>query len=1254
MSEIIKNEETNSESTKATEMTNTKNVFIEDEIKDAYLDYSMSVIVSRALPDARDGLKPVHRRILYAMDEMGLSSRAPFKKSARVVGDVLGKYHPHGDSSIYGAMVRLAQDFNMRYPLVDGHGNFGSVDGDEPAALRYCLSTYSLVSTDKGLIQIAKITKNETELNTDNEINIKVDSINNKVNTSKVLFNSGIHKIYEVKTEAGFSVKATSNHPLLTLTTDENKKPVYTWKTVENLKEGDYAVINTSSNQLNSNVDLIEEWEAEFLGVLVSEGSITKLESPSYFVGLGNSDKKIIKVFEKGLKKYLERIGSNSKIQKSIREFIRVYCYSKDLYNYLINERQFYYGSSKKEIPNVVLQSSWNIQNIFLKYLFEGDGSISNHIKAITYDSLSIKLLQQIQIVLANKGIFSYIGTYPDKRNEKPCYKIYIKEKYNVKRFAELISFVSERKQNSLKELIEWYEEHDTGISMKNYVPFITDYIRGKYKSKFLEKHNFDRYNKYEENREEIKGIVSEEDFELIEDLCSRNYSFQKITSIEYAGEEPVYSIKVDSDCHSFTANGFINHNTEARMGKITEELLEDINKDTIDYRKNFDESLDEPTVLPAKLPNLLINGATGIAVGMATNIPPHNIGEISDAICAVIENRDITSEELIQYVKGPDFPTGGIINGRDGIREAYTTGRGRVKIRGRVEVETSKTGRESIIITELPYQVNKARFVENIAKQVREKKLDGIVDLRDESDRDGIRVMVKLRKDMPSELMINMLYKHTQLQETFGIIMLALVNNAPKVLTLKQTLDIYLKHRFEVITRRTQFELRKAEGRIHVLNGFLKALDNIDEIIKIIRGSENSEIAKNLLESKFEFTEIQSRAILDMRLQRLTGLEREKIENEHSELTKAIERYKEILSDEKEIYSIIKSEVIELKEKYADERKTEITDAQAEIGFEDLIKDEESIITVTHKGYMKRVPADTYKTQNRRGVGVNATQIMEDDFVEKLYNARNHDTLLFFTSLGRVYNKKVYDIPQAGKNARGRLLENIVALAEGEKIAAMLPVREFDENSKVVFLTKNGIASHLKLKDFEKNNSAGKRAIRIREDDELAFVKVHDGNEENQVFIATMNGVATRFKCELITTRNRNTIGLIGVKLRDGDKIVSMEIVNNNDTILTVTENAYGKRVEVSRYKERKNRGSIGVKNAKPDEITGKVLGSFKVNEEDEIALISNVGKIIRIKVSTTKETKARTARGTQLMKLEAGERIADVVKLEAEQEEN
>ena len=1236
----------------ATEMKNIEKVYIEDEIKSSYLDYSMSVIVSRALPDARDGLKPVHRRILYAMDEMGLSSKVPFKKSARVVGDVLGKYHPHGDSSIYGAMVRLAQDFNMRYPLVDGHGNFGSVDGDEPAALRYCVSKETLVNTDKGLIPIAKITKNETELNTDNEINIKVNSMNDKVNTSKVLFNSGIHKIYEVKTEAGFSVKATSNHPLLTLTIDENKKPVYVWKTVENLKEGDYTVINTSPNQLNLSIDLIEEWEAEFLGALVSEGSITKLESPSYFVGLGNSDQKIIEVFEKGLKKYLERIGSNSKIQKSIREIIRLSCNSKDLYNYLIDERQFYYGSNKKEIPNVVLQSSWNIQNLFLKYLYEGDGGISNPEKTIFYVSQSIKLLQQIQIVLANKGIFSYIGTCPDKRNEKPCYKLYIKEKYNVKRFAELIGFVSERKQNSLKELIKWYKEHNTGVSMKNYVPFLTEYIRKKYKSQFLEKHNFDRYNKYEENKKKIQEIISEEDFKLMEDLCSRNYSFQKITSIEYAGKEPVYSIKVESECHSFTANGFINHNTEARMGKITEELLEDINKDTIDYRKNFDETLDEPTVLPAKLPNLLLNGSNGIAVGMATNIPPHNLAELSKAIITTIDKPEITSEQLMKYIPGPDFPTGGIINGRKGIHDAYTTGRGKIKVRGKVEIEKTKTGREYIIITELPYQVNKARLVEKIAMLVREKKLDGIVDLRDESDREGIRVVIKLRKDVPAELMINMLYKYTELQSTFGIIMLALVNNVPKILTLKETIEIYLKHRFEIVTRRTEFELRKAKNRQHILEGFLKALDNISEVIQLIRSSKNSEIARTSLQEKFEFSELQARAILDMKLQRLTGLEKEKIEDEYSEILKNIEYYELLLSDEKEIYKVIRSEVKELKSKYKDERKTEIIDEQLEIGLEDLIKDEESIISVTHKGYMKRVPADTYKTQNRKGVGVNAAQITEDDFIESMYNARNHDIILFFTTLGRVYAKKVYEIPQAGRNARGKLIENIIKLSEGEKISSMMPVRDFDENSKIMFLTKKGIISRVNLDNFKNVLSNGKKAIKIRKDDSLLFVKSYDGSEESQVFIATYNGIATRFSADLVRTSTTYSSGVKGISLKDGDKIVSLEIVKPENIILTVSENGYGKRIAVEEYRET-SRGNIGVTNAKTDEETGNVLGSFKVDENDEVALISNVGKIIKIKASDVSIFKGRGTKGIKLMKLEKNEKIADAVKIAPETEE-
>lgn len=814
MSEEIK------ENSKITVMNNIKKVGIEDTIKNSYLDYSMSVIVSRALPDARDGLKPVHRRILFSMDELGLNSKSQFRKCARIVGDVLGKYHPHGDSSVYGALVRLAQDFNMRYTLVQGHGNFGSIDGDEAAAMRY----------------------------------------------------------------------------------------------------------------------------------------------------------------------------------------------------------------------------------------------------------------------------------------------------------------------------------------------------------------------------------------------------------------------------------------TESKMAKITEEMLQDINKDTIDYTKNFDESLDEPTVLPAKLPNLLVNGSTGIAVGMATNIPPHNLKEVCNAICATIDNKEISSEELLQHIQGPDFPTGGIINGRQGILEAYTTGKGKLKIRGKVEVETEKNGRETIIITELPYQVNKARLVEKIAKLVREKKIDGIVDLRDESDREGMRIVIKLRKDTPSEIVINQLYKYTELQSTFGIIMLALVNNVPKILTLKELINVYINHRFEVITRRTRFDLQKAEAKIHILNGFLKALDNIDEIIKIIKSAENADIAKEILETKFEFSEIQSKAILDMKLQKLTGLEREKIETEHSNLMTAIENFQKILSNENEVYKIIKTETNELKEKYSDERKTQIVDSIAEIDIEDLIKDEDCVVTITHKQYMKRVPLDTYKIQKRNGTGVTSAKITEEDFIQNIYKAKTLDKMLFFTSKGRVYSKKVYEIPEAGRNAKGKLINNIIELAKNEKVAAIIPIRDFSEDKKIIFLTEKGQIARLNLTEFEKIFSNGKKAIKIRENDNLKFVQICEENQDKQIFIATKNGFATRFKANLIRNTSRNAIGVKGIYLKDNDEIVSLEIVNDNDKILTVTENGFGKQINVNKYRET-SRNKKGVINAKTDSKIGKVIGSVKLSQNSDIMLISTTSKLIRINSNEIREVQNRGAKGIKLMKLENNEKISDLV---------
>lgn len=818
------------EGTKETDLSNEVNIYIEDEIKASYLDYSMSVIVSRALPDVRDGLKPVHRRILFAMNEMGMTHKSPFKKSARIVGDVLGKYHPHGDSSVYGAMVRMAQDFNMRYELIDGHGNFGSIDGDEAAAMRY----------------------------------------------------------------------------------------------------------------------------------------------------------------------------------------------------------------------------------------------------------------------------------------------------------------------------------------------------------------------------------------------------------------------------------------TEARMAKLTNELLQDIDKDTIDYRKNFDESLDEPTVLPAKLPNLLLNGANGIAVGMATNIPPHNLSEVCDGIVALIDNRDITIEELMTHIKGPDFPTGATINGKQGIIDAYKTGRGKVRVAGKVKIETDKKGRESIIVTEIPYQVNKSRLIEKIAELVRNKKITGISDLRDESDRDGIRIVIEIKKGEESELVLNSLYKYTDLQNTFGIIMLALVNNAPKVLNLKQILENYLAHRYEVVTRRVKFDLTKAENRAHILEGFKIALDNIDEVIKIIRGSRDANIAREQLMANFGFTEIQARSILDMRLQRLTGLERDKIEQEYRDLMLLIEELKSILADDNKKYRIIKEEVLELKENFGDERKTEIQNARVEIGIEDLIKDEDVVVTLTEKGYVKRIATDSYHAQRRGGVGVNATNTIEDDVVKDMYIAKNLDTLLVFTDKGKVFSLKVYEIPEVGKQARGKLIGNLIKLGEDEKVSTVIRVREFNKNKQVFFVTRDGIVKKTDLSLFSNINKNGIRALTIKDDDQLTYVGVTSGNQKNEVFIATHNGFAIRFSEEDVRSMGRTAAGVKGITLRSKDFVVSAAIINpeadniEDKTVLTITEEGYGKRTALKEYRAQ-TRGGKGITNFKVGEKTGQIVDVKIVENDAEIMLITSEGTLIRTTVNNVSVI-GRATSGVRIMKVRNNEKVASTVKINKE----
>ncbi|MSS44204.1 DNA gyrase subunit A [Anaerosalibacter bizertensis] len=800
------------------EENNIISVNIEDEMKKSYLDYAMSVIVSRALPDVRDGLKPVHRRILYAMNELGISPEKQYKKSARVVGDVLGKYHPHSDTSVYDAMVRLAQDFNTRYLLVDGHGNFGSVDGDGAAAMRY----------------------------------------------------------------------------------------------------------------------------------------------------------------------------------------------------------------------------------------------------------------------------------------------------------------------------------------------------------------------------------------------------------------------------------------TEVRMTKLATEMLRDINKDTIDYGLNFDESLKEPKVLPSRFPNLLVNGSSGIAVGMATSIPPHNLCEVIDGIIAIIDDPEIDIESLTDIIRGPDFPTSGIIMGMEEIKKAYRTGRGKVTVRAKTEIEEFGKNRNRIVVTEIPYQVNKARLIEKIADLVKDKKIEGISDLRDESDKEGMRIVIELKRDSIPKVVLNNLFKQTQMQNTFSIIMLALVDDEPKILNLKEMLNHYLNFQKEVIVRRTKYELKKAEDRAHILEGLKIALDHIDEVINTIRSSKDDKTAKDKLMSKFGLSERQSQAILDMRLRRLTGLERGKIEEEYGELIKEINRLKEILGSEELIYGIIKEELLEIKEKYGDERRTMIVPSEEEINIEDMIKKEDVIITLTHFGYIKRIPENTYRLQRRGGRGVAALTTREEDFVEHLFITSTHDTIMFFTNAGRVHSLKAYEIPEGGRQSKGMAIVNLLNLAGDEKINAVIPISEYEPDSNLVFVTKNGITKRTKFEHFKNIRKTGLIAIGLRDDDELISVRKTYGEEE--LIIVTAKGMAIRFKEEDVRQMGRTAMGVKGINLNKKDEVVGMDLVEEGKDLLVISKNGYGKRTPLDEYRPQ-TRGGKGLKTYHVKEKTGPLVSAKVVDKDDEIMMISNCGTIIRLNVKEISEM-GRNTQGVTLMKVNEKDEVVAVAK--------
>jgi DNA gyrase subunit A len=683
---------------------------------------------------------------------------------------------------------------------------------------------------------------------------------------------------------------------------------------------------------------------------------------------------------------------------------------------------------------------------------------------------------------------------------------------------------------------------------------------------------------------------------------------------------------------------------TEARMTRIDREIVTDLDKETVDFVPNYDNSMSEPSVMPTKIPTLLVNGSSGIAVGMATNIPPHNLTEVIDGLCAMIDDPNITVHELMSIITGPDFPTGALICGHAGIREAYETGRGIVTMRACAHVEKSKGGkREAIIITEIPYQQNKAQLVEKIAILVKDKKIDSISEVRDESDRQGLRIVLELKKDEIADVVINQLYKMTPMQRSFGIIFLAIVNNKPEVFNLKQILEHFILHRKVIVYRRTAFELRKAEEKAHILEGLNIAIDNLDEVVALIKGSANPQEAKDGLISRFSLSEIQAQTILDMRLQRLTGLERDKIANDYAEVKKEIERLKEILASETLVMKIIKDEFIEIKETYGDERRTEIIDAVDEFLPEDLIAPEDMVVTVTHSGYIKRNPVTLYRSQNRGGKGVKGVQNIEEDFVSSLYVASTLDTFLFFTNHGKVFWRKVYQLPMAGRTARGKAIVNLLHLAEGEKVAAILPVSSFEDEGMektIMMVTKFGRIKKTSLQEFNRPLKKGKRALTIREDDEIIAAHILGGNDT--ILMMTRKGMSIHFHEDDIRTMGRTAAGVTGMRLKGDDTVVSAIVVSSENSILVVTENGFGKRSPVGEYRIQK-RGGKGIFGIKQSERNGDVISASQVDDEEEIILISDSGKMIRMDLSTVRVI-GRSTQGVRLINIEDGEKVVSM----------
>lgn len=1318
-------------------MTEIKEKLIQEELKESYLDYAMSVIVGRALPDVRDGLKPVHRRILYAMYEDNLLSNKPFKKSATTVGSVMGRYHPHGDIALYEALVRMAQDFNLRYPLIDGHGNFGCFTGDTKIKL--------LDGTSKNFRELSEKYKNSKIFyvySIDKEGKPKIGEAKNSRITRKKA------KLIEITLDTGDKIKCTPDHKFLLrnleykkakdLTSADSLMPSYfTLSPIKgNMKLQDYLMIKNNKiekyvyvheladqynlskgvysssngdvrhhidfNKFNNNPDNINRttWKEhtkihnDHISDLWKNSEFRKKQSdgikafykdnPKYLEKLRQiiiERNKSTKFIEKNRKK-LKKIWSNKELRqrnsdslkkhflenphkkKKMSEFLKILwsdpnkririlknlrkaMKSKDVrkkisdgilkyninhpessQNRIKNPKEFYKNNPQaREIISKRSQAFWKRKDYKAKFITESYNHFSNiSKKAWSLQAYREKHSARLKKQWENKDFREKIvGLIRDRSLER------------LKKNPDYTKNLARRA--SLSHKINWKEPEYKNKIIKNK---ILHYVNRLISDIGIEHINENTYNRNRKNncypRYENAIKYFKDTNEMISLAKEYNHHIINIKHLDYT--EDVYDITVDQYHNFLLDSGVFVHNsiegfpaahqryTEARLSKIAEELLLDIDKNTVDLAPNFDGSLKEPLVLPSKIPNLLVNGSSGIAVGMATNMPPHNLVEVCDAILKFIENNELDLSEIMQILKGPDFPTGGIILGRSGILNSYKYGKGKIIVRG-----VAETSEKKIIIKEIPYMVNKATLIEDIANLVRDKRVEGISDIRDESDRTGIRIVIEIKNNYNSEVILNQLYKNTQLESSFGVINVALVNNQPKILPLMEIISSYVTHRKEVIKRRTQFDLEKAEARAHILEGLIVALKDIDNVIKLIKASKDADEAKSYLMPQYNLTEKQSIAILEMRLQRLTSLETSKIQEEQQTLLKLIAALKEILADENKVLNLIKDELLEIKLKYNSPRRTQILDADFDIEDEDLIKEEDVVVTVTHQGYIKRMPTDTYKQQRRGGKGILATDIKSDDFVEHLFITNTHNYVLFFTSNGRVYWLKAYNIPSASRYSMGRNIANVLLLSKDEKITSMIPINEFNETEFLIMVTKNGIVKKVSLDNFARPRKGGIIAINLRENDSLVGVKLTNG--EQKYIIGTRNGLALRFEEKNIRSIGRNATGVRGIRLRDHDQVIGIELATfDDDSLLTVTENGFGKRSLIGEYRIT-NRGGKGVINIKTSDRNGKVVAIKTVKDNHELMLISKKGKIIRVTAKGISQV-GRNTQGVKIMKVD------------------